>query len=318
MKKRSEQNQKFKEQTRCKSAQAASSESYDINEQSCSDDEDFEEVSCNEQPKKIGCISKSKYPCSFDSEEDNCEAKDKKASESSPHQQKKASAVCKISVRSKISAFSSCRDRRKNSEAMTKLKGKNQSCFAKKTSSKNCDSAGKNPSSLNDCDGNRFSSKTESCSEKKLIKSNKNPCQDSTRKSAPVCKESMGLWSSMCVKKPTAKPLCSDGSRPVSRACNGMNIKQTQTTQQDIKIAKKVFKQAMKEEKKLLKLYGKDNKITDRCDKPINERDFEKARDKYRQKRKKMESQICKVLEKELRKTERSEQLKRKLKKQVK
>lgn len=106
-----------------------------------------------------------------------------------------------------------------------------------------------------------------------------------------------------------------------------MNTKHTQTTKQDIKIAEKVLKLATKEEKRLLKLYGNDKKSSDRrrdcsaaqpddsdgCD----EREFLKARDKYRQKRKKMESQISKVLEKELRKAEVSKQMEQQLKKQI-
>lgn len=103
---------------------------------------------------------------------------------------------------------------------------------------------------------------------------------------------------------------------------------------QDMKIAEKVFERAVKEEERLLRLYGKDWKPSrkrrecteqtageggesDCQEKLIKEKDFLKAQDKYRQKRKKMELQINKILQKELRKVEVSKQIEQELKSQV-
>lgn len=96
----------------------------------------------------------------------------------------------------------------------------------------------------------------------------------------------------------------------------------TQTCPEDFKRAKRCLKLAIKEEKRRLKAYGRNQRKSksecaekmqksqkdggvggcDDREKEKREADYRKARDKYRQKRKQMEKQINKALEKEMKK----------------
>lgn len=141
-------------------------------------------------------------------------------------------------------------------------------------------------------------------------------------KARPNTRDNQGCFASCCpyFSKSKATPVCgkSEESRPVSEICD--NAKVTQTTKEDFILAKKQLKEAIKEEKKQQKLNRiemrceqklecKDveeprrRKRTAKCDnKEKSEAEYRRARDNYRQKRKKMEDKINESLQKEMRK----------------
>lgn len=175
----------------------------------------------------------------------------------------------------------------------------------KKSGPDNCVSPDKYP-----CGGEE----SESEEEVKLKISKKCPSKrEKNRRSAtPAKPQKKGFFAkccSCCVKKPIA--------RPVSKACGPKNVKQTQTDPADLKRALKCYKEAIKEEMRRQKAYGKDKKSKGKNDcasiRKSSEKQFEdrdrvseaeyiKAREKYRQNRKKMEEKINKSLENEKKK----------------
>lgn len=342
---------------RCKSAPAVRSKNVMAKCRESSECDDGSEDECNVAPKtRQYCISGGKYPCSFEEDSEEAESlpmpKPSKCSsalsrKSLAYQKSEEDKDARIPksgsrAKSKVSIkLEQCGDGLKSSgskyscsiqdseeeddcDSRSRLKQDSKCSLSSQQSTmqKECNkprkSSMKKHCKLADNSNDFEENYVEDCKTSSKESISKQRGCDGIKNSATAYKENKGFWGTLCFKKPRAKPLCSDGSRPVSRACN---VKETQTSSQDLKVAQKIYKAALKEEKKLNKLYGKDKKTPKNlrscaeerakaergetvCGKPVSEREFQNALDKYRQKRKNMEKAITKELEKELRKAD--------------
>lgn len=132
---------------------------------------------------------------------------------------------------------------------------------------------------------------------------------------APKKKKGLAAKLCPCLVKPKAKPSCIF-NKVESNTCG--NHKCTQTSGDDFKVAKKCMKVEQKLERQRQKMYNRKNKkaekITcaeakamreegyecpDDVDPAKREADYKKARDKYREKRKRLEDTINRAMEKE-------------------
>lgn len=178
---------------------------------------------------------------------------------------------------------------------------------------------------INKC---RKPSKPKECEEHQhCVTKEKYPCCDHDSDEEEPCRPpKKGFFGKCC-------PCCVSTKAPVSkcqqleeesRPCSSdpYQNRRTQTTTEDFQVAKKAFKEAMIEERKRQKMYGKKAmKDTNECtggeqakpkrkkckltDKEKNEAKYRLARDKYRQRRKKMEQSINKQLEREMKKRQK-------------
>lgn len=118
----------------------------------------------------------------------------------------------------------------------------------------------------------------------------------------PQKKGFMSKCCPCCVKRPKSRPTYEGDSRPCSNDDGAANMKATQTTPADLAQAKRCFNSSVAKEKQRKKMYGRKMQQQQQGEKAMTVVDYRKAREKYMQRRKKMETQISKSLEKEKKK----------------